>query len=150
MAERALIGDEGAGQPHHVVERFRDVADLSIDVPLFQLRDHFVDNVVEYGVRDLVLVLEIVIEERSGHADATRNIADSDFRKALFQADFVGCAHDLRTACVSDCHCGSVVLSVHGSLLRSSGVSHLRDMLTLCQFLDCLQSKTEIDMVPIS
>ena len=61
LAERALIGDEGAGQPHHVVECFRDVADLSIGVPLFQLRDHFVDNVVEYGVRDLVFVLEIVV-----------------------------------------------------------------------------------------
>ena len=116
LAERALIGDEGTGQSHHVIERFRDVADFSIGVPLLQLRDDFVDDVVEHGVRNLVFVLEIVVEERSGHAYATCDIADRDFRKALFQADCAGCMHDLRAACVSDCCCGGVVLSVHGFL----------------------------------
>ena len=136
LAERALIGDEGTGQSHHVIERFRDVADFSIGVPLLQLRDDFVDDVVEHGVRNLVFVLEIVVEERSGHAYATCDIADRDFRKALFPGRLRGLharfARGVRLRLLLRRRCA---VRPWLSLLRSSGVSHLRDTLTLCQFL---------------
>ena len=115
LAERPLVGDERACQPHHVIECLRDVARLTMLVPFLQTGDDLVDDVVEHGVRDLILVLEIVVEERSGHADVFGYVADRDFREALFQADCPCRLHDLRATGISDGAHGCLGCFGHGS-----------------------------------
>ena len=117
LAERAFIGDERTGQPHHIVKRLRDVAGLAMLVPLFQMGDDFTDDIVEHGIRNLVFVLEIVVEKRSGHADPFGDIADRDLRKPFFQADLTCRLHDLQATRVSNGAGGRFRFPGHGSLL---------------------------------
>lgn len=98
-------------------QRIRDVAGLAMLVPLFQAGDDFADDIVEHGTRNLVFVLEIVVEKRCGHADPFGDIADRDFRKPFSKRISRAACTIRRATRVSNGAGGRFRFPGHGSLL---------------------------------